>query len=98
MKFLSEHNGDFAHFGSAIRLPNICDKVVFISYFTDEGEQINYSLNVFKGEKGSSINFGTGSEFWIDKKYNIKVKSYNGKVSKISYYRISEIGNIVKVN
>ncbi|MCT9980663.1 hypothetical protein M2R48_20290 [Acinetobacter sp. I-MWF] len=93
---LSENHGDFVQFGGAIRLPDICNKTVFIAYFTDEGELENYSLNVFKDGKGHSVNFGTGSEFWIDKKYNIKVKSYDGKLAKINYYKISDDGIIMK--
>lgn len=93
---LSENHGDFVPFGGAIRLPDICNKTVFIAYFTDEGELENYSLNVFKDGKGHSVNFGTGSEFWIDKKYNIKVKSYDGKLAKINYYKISDDGTIMK--
>lgn len=94
---LSENHGDFVPFGGAIRLPDICNKTVFIAYFTDEGEVENYSLNVFKDGKGHSVNFGTGSEFWIDKKYNIKVKSYDGKLAKINYYKISDDGIIMKI-
>lgn len=93
---LSENHGDFVQFGGAIRLPDICNKTVFIAYFTDEGELENYSLNVFKDGKGNSVNFGTGSEFWIDKKYNIKVKSYDGKLIKINYYKISDSGVIMR--
>ncbi|WP_151812168.1 hypothetical protein [Acinetobacter bereziniae] len=94
---LSENHGDFVPFGGAIRLPDICNKTVFIAYFTDEGELENYSLNVFKDGKGHAVNFGTGSEFWIDKKYNIKVKSYDGKLAKINYYKISDDGVIMKI-
>ncbi|MFW1949528.1 hypothetical protein ACG907_16680 [Acinetobacter bereziniae] len=94
---LSENHGDFVPFGGAIRLPDICNKTVFIAYFTDEGEVENYSLNVFKDGKGHAVNFGTGSEFWIDKKYNIKVKSYDGKLAKINYYKISDDGVIMKI-
>ncbi|MDI1221949.1 MULTISPECIES: hypothetical protein [Acinetobacter] len=93
---LSDNHGDFLPFGGAIRLPDICNKTVFIAYFTDEGELENYSLNVFKDGKGHSVNFGTGSEFWIDKKYNIKVKSYDGKLIKINYYKISDSGVIMR--
>lgn len=96
LKYLSDNHGDFVQFGNAIRLPNICDKTVFIAYFTDEGESENYSLNVFKDGKGDSVNFGTGSEFWIDKKYNIKVKSYSGKLAKVNYYKISDEGIIMR--
>jgi hypothetical protein len=94
---LSENHGNFVPFGGAIRLPDICNKTVFIAYFTDEGEVENYSLNVFKDGKGHAVNFGTGSEFWIDKKYNIKVKSYDGKLAKINYYKISDDGVIMKI-
>jgi len=95
-EYIDRKGGDVTESCIIIKLPNICDKVVFISYFVDEGENINYALNVFKNGAGKSVNFGTGSEFWIDEKYNIKVKYYHGKNIFYKYFKVSEKGEILE--
>lgn len=94
--YISTHGGDLGVGNSIIRLQNNGNILVFLSFFTDEGERGSYSLNTYNKGKLRSVNFGTGSEFWIDKKYNIKVKSYDGKLAKIDYYKISDDGVIMR--
>ncbi|OTG63869.1 hypothetical protein [Acinetobacter silvestris] len=95
--YVVSHGGSLGVGNAIIKLPRQEGNIVFVEFFTDESEKLSYVLNTFNSNgKGHFVNFGTGSDFYIDSRYNIKVKSYNGKNLKYNYYKIANDGTIMK--
>ncbi|WP_111893477.1 hypothetical protein [Acinetobacter sp. MB5] len=92
---ISNLGGEIDTNDSILRLPNKNNIYVFMTYYGDDGTDLSYKLYTYYNGTLYYKDLGTGSDFWIDENYKIKVREHNGKKSNILYYNIFNDGYII---